>query len=218
MTRAIRGWLLLPAAALGMLAGCAGPATSPRAAHAAGSGLAADDWRRYATDADRARLRGWRTAFVQGLSQARAAGHGADIQAEGALMEPDAGGADATIPPGDYRCRVTKLGVRGGGAGLAHVAYPYFRCRVGPGDRLQSFEKLTGSQRQVGALYPDVAARRIFLGSLALGTEQRALRYGADEDRDLIGVLQSVGERRWRILFPSPRYESLIDVMEIVPE
>jgi len=180
--------------------------------------LAADDWRRYATDADRARLRGWRTAFVQGLSQARAAGEGAAIQAEGALMEPDAGGPDATLPPGDYRCRVTKLGVRGGSAGLAYVAYPYFRCRVGPGERLQSFDKLTGSQRQVGALYADVAARRIFLGTLALATERRALRYGADEDRDLIGVLQSLGERRWRLLFPSPRYESLIDVMEIVPE
>ncbi|NJC34604.1 hypothetical protein GGR88_002118 [Sphingomonas jejuensis] len=208
----------LSAAAMLALASCAGADRPPPAARASGAGLPADDWRRYATDADRARLRGWRTAFVAGLAQARAAGHAADLDSEGALMVPDAGEPDAALPPGDYRCRVTKLGSRGGSGGLTHVAYPYFRCRVGAGDRVQSFEKLTGSQRQVGALYGDVAARRIFLGTLALGSEQRALRYGADADRDLIGVLQRIGDRRWRLLFPSPRYESLIDVMEIVPE
>ena len=68
------------------------------------------DWRAVATDADRDKLRNWRDAFVEGLTEARAAGHDADVDREGVLLEPDAALGGGPIPNGTYHCRVTKLG------------------------------------------------------------------------------------------------------------
>ena len=70
---------------------------------------------------------------------------------------------------------------------LDYVAYPAFRCRIArAGGRLR-FTKLTGSQRPVGQIFPDNGRRMIFLGTLMLGDETRALRYGRDRERNLIG-------------------------------
>jgi Domain of unknown function (DUF4893) len=57
----------------------------------------------------------------------------------------------------------------------------------------------------------------IFLGTMILGDETRALRYSRDRERDLIGIIERVGPGRWRMTFPRPRYESLLDVIELTP-
>ena len=57
----------------------------------------------------------------------------------------------------------------------------------------------------------------VFLGTLMLSDETRALRYGRDQERNLIGAVERVGPARWRIAFPYPYYESLLDVIELVP-
>lgn len=172
------------------------------------------DWRRIATDADRDRLRSWRDAFVSALADARSAGHSADVAREGALLDPDAA-LGGPIPDGDYRCRVIKLGSRSPGM-LAFTAYPYFACRVGQG-RLQSFAKLTGSQRQVGLIFSHDALRRVFLGALVLGDETRAMQYGQDRDRDVAAWVERIGPNRWRMVMPRPHFESTLDVLELVP-
>ena len=107
----------------------------------------AASWQTVATDEDRRRLREWRTAFVEGLRQALAAGNDLAITREGFLLEPDAA-VGGSIPSGDYRCRVIKLGARSPGL-LTFVSYPAFNCRIAPSGRLQTFTKLSGSQRQV---------------------------------------------------------------------
>ncbi len=168
------------------------------------------------TDHDRARLREWRSAFTAGLAQARAAGHASAITREGALLQPDAalGGG---IPNGTYRCRTIKLGARSPGM-LPYVAYPAFTCRIATlSSTRQSFAKLTGSQRQVGTIRPHDRLRSLFTGTLVLGDEPRAMAYGADRDRDLAGWVERIGDNRWRIVFPSPAFESLTDVLELVP-
>lgn len=198
--------VLLPGLlALGACAGGASPVRS-----------AADgpDWRRVATPADRVRLRGWRTAFMTGLQQARAAGHAADIAREGRLLEPDAGRPERP-PSGDYRCRVLKLGSRGAG-GLGYVAYPAFGCRIDDEGSVASFKKLTGSQRPVGVILSG-GPRLVFLGTLVLGDEVRALDYGRDPDRDMVGAVEALGEGRWRLILPYPRHDSVMDVIELVP-
>jgi hypothetical protein len=173
------------------------------------------NWRAVATEADRLRLRRWRDAFTTALQSARAAGHAAAIASEGALLEPDAalGGA---IPDGMYRCRVIKLGAKSEGM-LDFVAYPYFSCRVARQGQLQTFAKLTGSQRQVGRIYPGDALRQVFLGTLMLGDEARGMQYGVDPERDVAGFVERIGARRWRLIMPSPHFESQLDVMELVP-
>jgi hypothetical protein len=173
------------------------------------------DWRAIATESDRARLRDWRSTFTSALASARAAGHGADIAREGTLLEPDAA-LGGPIPDGIYRCRVIKLGAKAPGM-LDYVAYPYFSCRVQPEGRLRTLFKLTGSQRQAGTIFPGDTLREVFLGTLMLGDEGRAMQYGVDEERDVAGFVERIGPDRWRLVMPSPHFESQLDVMELVP-
>jgi hypothetical protein len=174
------------------------------------------DWRRVATANDRQRLRDWRTAFVSALTAARKSGHGAEITREGALLDPDAALAGTPIVNGTYRCRVIKLGAKPPGM-LDYVAYPGFICRVRQERTLQRLAKLSGSQRYVGIVFPDDAFRQVFLGTLVLGDETRAMQYGQDETRDLAGYVERIGPERWRLIMPSPHFESQMDVMELVP-
>ena len=176
----------------------------------------ARDWRAIATDSDRDRLRDWRDAFVAGVKAARAAGHSAEIAREGALFEPDAALGGGAIPNGSYRCRMIKLGAKTPGM-LDYVSYPAFACRIRQERDLQGFAKLTGSQRHVGLIFPGDAMRQVFLGTLVLGDERRAMQYGRDQERDVAGFVERIGPNRWRMLLPKPHFESQIDVMELVP-
>jgi hypothetical protein len=177
---------------------------------------ATTDWRAAATGHDRQRLRDWRATFVSALAQARGSGHAAAIDAEGVLLRPDAALGGGPIPNGSYRCRVIKLGALSPGM-LDYVAYPAFTCRVGNEGHLQGFAKLTGSQRPVGLIFPGDALRQVFLGTLVLGDEARAMQYGNDPDRDLAAFVERIGPNRWRMVLPRPAFESTLDVIELVP-
>lgn len=204
-----RAALLLAAA---LLAGCGGGQLRQSLAMPSYS----PSWREMASETDRERLRDWRTAFTKGVAAARRAGHSAEIDREGALLDPDSSLAEPAIPNGRYRCRVTKLGAKGDGL-LDYVAYPAFACVIGRDGSLQRLDKVSGSQRYVGILYAGDAIRQIFLGTLVLGDERRAMQYGQDETRNVAGHLERIGPRRWRLVMPSPHFESLVDVMELVP-
>lgn len=174
-------------------------------------------WREIATPADRDRLRGWRDTFIKALAAARASGSAQEIAREDPLLQPDAALPDPTIPDGRYRCRVTKLGARGEGL-LDFIAYPAFTCVVGRDGSVQRLDKLSGSQRYVGVIFPHDAVRHVFLGTLILGDENRGMQYGQDEMRNVAGHVERIGDRRWRLVMPRPHFESLTDVMELVPE
>lgn len=172
-------------------------------------------WQEVVTANDRTRLRDWRTAFTEALQKARTAGHSAEIEREDVLLDPDSA-LGGSIPNGDYRCRVIKVGAKSQGL-LNFIAYPDFRCRVEHG-KAQRLTKLTGSQRHVGLIYPADQLRQVFLGTMMLGDETRPYQYGVDPQRDLAGWVERIGDRRWRIIFPYPHYESTLDVLELVPE
>ena len=174
------------------------------------------DWRFVATESDRVRLRDWRKVFTAALESARAGGHSAEIAREGVLLQPDSALAGGPIPNRLYRCRVIKVGARSSGM-LGYVAYPYFSCRVQQDGQMQSFAKLTGSQRQVGLIFRSDGLRQVFLGTLMLGDEARAMHYGVDRERDVAGFVERIGPDRWRLVMPSPHFESQLDVMELVP-
>jgi len=173
------------------------------------------DWRTVATDADRQRFRNWRKAWDEALPRARAADAQA-IAADATLFDPDRALKYLAPPPGAYRCSTFKLG----GAGTAmrdFTAYPGFECRIASDGQVLRLDKLTGSQRPMGLLYPTQDQRAVFLGSLVLGDETTPLRYGTDPSRDMIGYVERIGDRRWRLVLPYPRFESLLDVIELVP-
>ena len=69
----------------------------------------------------------------------------------------------------------------------------------------------------MGVILPDGAMRDIFLGTMVLGDEQRALQYGVDETRDVAGMIERIGPARWRMVLPEPHFESRLDVIDLVP-
>jgi hypothetical protein len=199
-------------AACAALTACGGKDNRPGTA----SVPAALDWRQVATKGDRIRLRNWRDAWVTALAKAQASGNGPAIAAQGVLFEPDRALSNALPPPGDYRCRMFKLGANGTAA-HDFTAYPWFGCRVVAEGEVLSFYKASGAQRPVGLAFPDGDMRGVFLGTMVLGDETTALDYGRDADRDMAGIIDRVDDKRWRIALPYPKFESILDVVEIVP-
>ena len=165
----------------------------------------APSWRPLATEADRERVRGWRSAWTQALDGAREAGTPAPADA---LFDPDRAMENPLPPSGNYRCRFVKLGAV---AGLA--TREWGRCVVGDG----TFAKTDGPQRPTGRLLPDDTTRGVFLGTLRLDDEARPIRYGRDRRRDMVGLVQRIGEARWRIAMPRPGFESTLDLLELTP-
>ena len=173
-------------------------------------------WRTVATREDHVRISDWRKAWVKALAMARP-GHQAEIAAEGPLLDPDAAVDRPMPPPGDYRCRTIKLGSQNT-VRPDYVVYPAARCRIEPSSSgTFIFVKLGGAQRPMGRIFPDTSRRMVFLGTLQLGDEPGTLRYGHDKSRDLAAIVERVGDRRWRIAFPNPHFESTLDVIELVP-
>ncbi len=191
------------------------PATSS-ASPTPASDAKPEGWRAVATDQDRERIRNWYSAWKEAHESVAAGGYTAQALKEGALLRADAALPNPHLPPGQYRCRTIKLGSKGGST-LTYVAYPFFRCEVRAEQNIFSFRKLTGSQRPSGLIFDDNDRRQIFLGTEALGDETGNIDYGVDKSRDRAALVERIGPNRWRLVFPYPAFESIVDVMEIVP-
>ncbi|MBU2124555.1 MAG: DUF4893 domain-containing protein, partial [Alphaproteobacteria bacterium] len=169
------------------------------------------------TAADRDRYNRRDAAWSLALQQARRQSGSGDLAGVGDLIEPRAARAPVAPPPGDYRCRTVKLGSQGGEAGLGYVVYGWFACRIERTPNGLKFSKLTGSQRPAGLLFPEDDRQMVMLGSMALAAEPPANSYGQRPDRDMVAVLERIGDRRWRLVIPWPQVESNLDVIELVP-
>ena len=191
------------------------PPVQPRATVPISS--AGTDWRSLATPADRSRLRQWRQAWVDALAKVRGSSDAAAIAGDTTLFDPDRALAGAMPPAGAYRCRVVKLGANG--TAMRNVTlYPAVDCNVDEEGDVSSLYKVSGGQRPVGLVFRDSDARAIFLGTMVLGDETKPLDYGQDATRDLAGYIERIGPKRWRLVMPYPRFESLLDVVEITPK
>jgi len=214
-----RASFILAALAVPLLAACSTVPPVPRSVADGPPSPPASDgsWRATATEQDKARIRGWYSSWEAALADARAKGFGPQIQREGVLLQPTAALPNPYLPAGDYKCRTIKVGTQGGGT-LGYIAYGWFRCRVSAEQGLYSLVKLTGSQRPVGLIFPDNLTRQVFLGTLELGDETLPVSYGSDRMRDMAGLVERIGDNRWRLVLPAPAYESLLDVIELVPD
>lgn len=121
---------------------------------------------------------------------------------------------------GTWRCRSMKLG----GVSPA-IVYGWFRCRISAYRGAYIFEKLGGTTRTAGLLYPD-GDSLVYLGS------QSVTAYGPPETRhfysgrhegagaeatpdDQIGRLSVTYDGRARLEMPYPVQESTFDVIEL---
>lgn len=217
MSRLSRSPALIVLASL-ILAACAStPPPPPPPSGGSGGPVALRDWRGIVTAPDRDRYSRRDAAWSLALQQARRQPGSGDLTGLGDLIEPRAVRSSVAPPPGDYRCRTVKLGSQGGEEGLGYVVYGWFACRIETTPNGLKFSKLTGSQRPGGLLFTENDRQMVMLGSLALADEPAANSYGQRPDRDLIAVLERIGERRWRLVIPWPQAESNLDLIELVP-
>lgn len=207
---------------IALLAGCGGKThtsaalRTPEPRKLIGLRSDATDWRLVATLIDRDRLRSWRKTWIDALAKVGTSPDAAIVKADPLLFDPDRALLDPTPPPGAYRCRVFKLGAHG--TAMREVTTtPAVDCHVARQGDVSSIYKVSGAQRPVGVLFTESVSRAIFLGTLVLGDETKPLNYGQDVNRDLAGYIERIGDKRWRLVLPRPRFESILDVVEIVP-
>jgi hypothetical protein len=177
----------------------------------------AADWQTIITSDDRDRLDHLAEAVKEGDAQAAASNpapeHVATLRA---ILDPPDMPIAAGQLIGDWRCRTIKVGE-------ILVVYSWFKCRITADADGLLLEKISGSQRLTGYLYPEGPSRLILLGASTVNDE-RPLPYSglaneadlAELDADVVGVLTQPAPNRLRILFPYPRYESIYDVMELM--
>ena len=172
------------------------------------------NWRQLVAIKDGKRLEHWHAAWTTGLREARAGGAGAAIADDPALFDPDRAFADQPAPPaGDYRCRHLDIGARPGAPSL--VADAWGRCRIEGGDDGRWLVTgLDGVQRVSGTIYTDTDRRAVFLGTIAFAEERRPAAYGHAAGRDMAGVVERIGEGRWRLALPFPPLGGALALVE----
>jgi hypothetical protein len=173
-------------------------------------------WQDQASRFDAQRLSRLDESRAKGLDEAARGAPAADLAAIRSVLDAPAVDASSSAIEGTWRCRTIKLG------GITpDVIYTWFRCRISLKGGAPYFEKLTGSQRSSGFLYPQ-GGGFVYLGASYI-TGETAHRYsgngaeagaGATPD-DQIGLLSLLSDGRARIEFPYPLQESTFDVIEL---
>ena len=176
----------------------------------------ASGWLAIASVADRNRIDRVASAWTEGLAAARIS-HRGDVTEEGLLLKPRAGLARPAPTPGSYSCKLVTLGSDKSKSASFERFKPFF-CYVEVEGNLFTIVKQTGSQRPAGRLdEDDVNTRLVFLGTLALGSEEEARAYGDDPRRNMAGIFERIAPFRWRLVIPYPQDGGKIDVFELTP-
>ena len=204
--------------AIALVGGCTQPDSRPASIPVVQEpSTKADDWQKVASRTDADRIARLRQAWDEALSDARTAGNRREVEAEGALLRGEAALARPSPTPGSYECRMVRLGRLTPRARAFEKFKPFF-CYVEVEGNLLTIVKQTGSQRPAGRLWEDDEPNRlIYLGSLALGSEEQPKAYGDDPRRDMAGVFERIGPFRWRLVIPWPQEQSKLDVYELTP-
>ena len=164
------------------------------------------------TPADKARLENYENTRKAALGEARK-GSADDIAILDELLARPlvafSSGEPGNSLTGAWQCRTIKAGGLG-----ALVVYDWFRCRVSDDGSGWALDKTSGSQRTSGRIYDYGEKRAIYLGSLRYNDDPTR-KYGADPEMDQVGYAFRTGADQWRIEFPRPRHESLLDILEL---
>lgn len=139
-----------------------------------------------------------------------------DFNAMRAVLEPEARTVSARAMMGNWRCRQMKLG----GISPYIVYKDWFTCNIRRVNGGLLFQKVTGTQRTIGFLYPQDGAW-VYLGASSEADEPwhnysgRTPSIGAEvTPDDQIGLLTGIGNNHLRLEIPAVQ-ESLLDVIEL---
>jgi|WetSurMetagenome_2_1015567.scaffolds.fasta_scaffold563691_2 hypothetical protein len=183
------------------------------------SAAAQAGWRDEAAPGDVERLSHLAEARAQGLQDA-ASGKPGDVAAIQSILQSGAVPASAATLKGTWRCRSMKLG------GVSpEIVYSWFKCRIADKGGRLFFEKLTGSTRTSGYLYPE-GEDYVYLGAAyvaSYGPAEKRPAYSGNSASagasatpdDQIGLLSQLYDGRLRLELPYPVQESSFDVIEL---
>jgi len=190
----------------------------------AANSASAQDWRGAASPYDIERLDIAAELLAHVIPAARKNGDARDVRELDGIAGPSQPiEGEALI--GNWKCRTMKLA----GKYVDLIVYGWFKCRISFGAEGLFFEKLTGSQRTSGYLWPEYPAsgeglpvRYIYLGAAHYGGEELR-KYGGPkntllrvrENRDDPGILEAIGRNHMRIGFPMPVLESEYNFLEL---
>ena len=138
-----------------------------------------------------------------------------DVHALARVMDADGHGIPANALMGNWRCRQMKLGRM-----TSYMVYDtWFSCNIHPYKGGLILQKMNGSQRFIGFLYPENGAW-VYLGASSARGEPyhdysgRTPAIGAQvTPDDQIGLLTGIGNNHLRLEMPAIQ-ESLLDVVE----
>jgi hypothetical protein len=172
------------------------------------------DWQSHISPSDADRLAKLEEAKAKALSEAAA---GPDMGVIHAVLDRPGEAVSAQALKGSWRCRTIKIG------GMTpDVVYSWFHCRIHENGEALTFEKISGSQRASGELFPNNSGSWVFLGAFAVKGEKPHAYSGNGASAgaittpdDAVGILESTGSYSARIEFPYPAQESTFDVIEL---
>jgi hypothetical protein len=172
-------------------------------------------WQEQASRADVVRLAQLPQIRAAALADAqRGAGRG-DTRAIGAVMNPEGRAIPANALVGTWRCRQLKLGRMS-----SYMVYDgWFSCSIRRHNGGLVLQKMNGTQRFMGTLYPENGAW-VYLGAWSAKGEPWHDYSGASASvgaavtpDDQIGLLTGIGDNHLRLEIPAVQ-ESLLDVVE----
>lgn len=171
----------------------------------------AEAWRSVASERDSAALDGLADRWRQALAAGRAANLSRRIAAEGELLTPEARLARAAPAPGSYRCRY----VRPGGRKWVSSA-PGF-CYVGVEEGQLTLATELRGLRFGGYLWDVKGGERlVFLGGPVPAGTRTPLAYGDNPSRDSAGLVERIGEFRYRLTMPEPSPGAGLTIVEMI--
>ncbi|CAN7381823.1 DUF4893 domain-containing protein [Phyllobacterium sp. LjRoot231] len=165
---------------------------------------------RIITKSDQARLDSYEDTRNKAIDAARKGGTPTDVKRlEEILAKPHLPFSEDFDMTGEWKCRTAKLGNE-----PALVIYGWFKCRVTDDGSGWMLEKTSGSQRTKGRFYTESDKRLTYLG-VGYVAGEKPKNYGAGPDIDQAGYTYRTAKNEFRIEFPAPARESLVDVLEL---
>jgi uncharacterized protein DUF4893 len=165
---------------------------------------------RIITKPDQAKLDKYEETKNTAIDAASKGGSIADVkQLEEILAKTNLAFSEDFDMTGEWKCRIAKLGDE-----PKLVIYGWFKCHITDDGSGWTLEKTSGSQRTQGRFYTERDNRLTYLGVGFVAGEKPG-NYGAGPDVDQVGYAYRTGNNEFRIEFPAPAHESLMNILEL---
>jgi hypothetical protein len=165
---------------------------------------------RIITKPDQAKLDKYEETIGTAVDEVKKGGTSADIKwLEEILAKPHLPFSEDLDMTGEWKCRTAKLGNE-----PPLVIYSWFKCRVTDDGSGWVLEKTSGSQRTKGRFYTDSDNRLTYLG-VGYVAGEKPRNYSVGRDVDHVGYAYRTAKNEFRIEFPAPARESVVDILEL---